>query len=447
MRVMKFGGTSVQNAEAVERLINIVKGKLEQSLTPIIVVSALSGVTNDLYEISNLAIDGFYPQAKEIIDHIEKRHLEMCKELAVKNTQQVLSICQDLKELVRIVSVLGELSERSKARIISTGEILSSNVISLALNAAGVKTSLIDSKKLIITDQNYLKAEPNFDAIQKQAPDIIGKALKNHDAVITQGFQSASENHEITVLGRGGSDYTASLLGMAINADEIEIWTDVDGVHTTDPRRVSKTHSIKSISFEEAAEMAQLGAKVLHPLTIQPALMKNIPVRVMNSLKPDLEGTLILPGENIKAGVKSISCKENIVVVNIFTPKMINTFGFLNKIFEIFNSKGVSVDLISTSEANVSVTIDSGENWTSVIDELSQFAVVNVEKDKAQVSVVGKEIFTVKEICSRIFGCLSEYNISMISAGASSINVSFVTERSKLNNVIQSLHNEFFDKK
>lgn len=233
---------------------------------------------------------------------------------------------------------------------------------------------------------------------------------------------------------------------MALEVSEIEIWTDVDGVHTVDPRRVEKTWSIAEISFEEAAELASFGAKVLHPLTIQPAIEKNIPVRVLNSMNPSNPGTLILRGDMVKkSGVKSISFKEHITVINIFSTKMLNTSGFLGKVFAIFEKHKASVDLISTSEVNISLTLDNSAGLEQIVAELSRISKVSVESDKSQISVIGKDLKTTKGVVGRVFGTLGEYNVNMISQGASNINISFVVDRRDLNGVIALLHREFFE--
>ena len=265
------------------------------------------------------------------------------------------------------------------------------------------------------------------------------------DAIITQGFVGVTPDGEPTVLGRGGSDYSASLIGMAIDAERIEIWTDVDGVRTADPRKVQNTKYLEKISFEEAAEMAHFGAKVLHPLTIEPAVKKNIPIYVLNSMNPSGKGTAILRNELIEDGVKSVSFKESIKVINIFSTRMINTSGFLRRVFEIFSESKVSVDLISTSEANISVTVDASQNIDPVVRELSEFADVIVDDDKAQVSVIGKNIVRLNGMLKKTFTPLKKCNVYMISQGASFVNISFVVDREELAEVVQDLHDHLFD--
>lgn len=447
---MKFGGTSVANSDAVTRVISTVRGRLGEK--PVVVVSALSKVTDLLYKISDEAARRNRSGAMELLGQLRSRHLDLAGELMPDDPVQcgtakekVNEICDALTSFVDAVCAVGELSPRSKAIIISNGEYLSSNVICCAMNASGIRTNYIDARRMIVTDDNYLKGDPDMDAISSRAPGVVLGAYEYADAVITQGFVSATAEGEPTVLGRGGSDYSASLIGMAIDATRIEIWTDVDGVRTADPRRVENTKCLDKISFEEAAEMAHFGAKVLHPLTIEPAVRKNIPIYVLNSMNPEGKGTAILQSSFIEDGVKSVSCKENILVINIFSTKMINTSGFLKKVFAIFSEFKVSVDLISTSEANISVTVDATQDITGVVSALSEFADVYVDSDKSQVSVIGKNIVNLKGLLEQTFAPLRDCKIYMISQGASYVNISFVVDRDTLTDVVRQIHKYLFE--
>ena len=447
---MKFGGTSVANFEAITRTIFIVGGKLDQK--PVVVVSALSKVTDLLYKIADAAASKNKVQTEELLGQIRSRHINLVRELLEQSPAlceqaetRVNEICDSLADLVSAVCALGELSDRNKAVIISNGEILSSTIICFAMNAKGIRTNFIDARKMMITSESYLKGEPISEEICARVPGIISEAYKGMDAVITQGFIGSNLQGEQTVLGRGGSDYSASLIGMAIDAERIEIWTDVDGVRTADPRRVQNTKELEKISFEEAAEMAHFGAKVLHPLTIEPAVKKNIPIYVLNSMNPSNKGTAILRNELIEDGVKSVSFKENIRVINIFSTRMINTSGFLRRVFEIFSESKVSVDLISTSEANISVTVDGTEKIDKVVAQLSEFADVIVDDDKSQVSVIGKNIVRLNGMLKKTFAPLKKCNVYMISQGASFVNISFVVDREELTEIVQDLHHHLFE--
>jgi len=450
MIVMKFGGTSVANYEAISRTINIVRGKLEEK--PIVVVSALSKVTDLLYKISDNAAEGNKAAADEKLSELRRRHIDLAKELLSSDESlcseavaEVNGICDSLSSFVGAVCSLGELTDRSKAKIISHGEWLSSTIICYAMNHGGIRTGFIDARKMIVTSAEYMKGEPVIGEIIKRVPEEVSKAYQGADAVITQGFIASTVKGEPSVLGRGGSDYSASLVGMAADASRIEIWTDVDGVRTADPRRVKNTRSISKISFEEAAEMAHFGAKVLHPLTIEPAVTKNIPVYVLNSMKPEGKGTAILQSDQIEDGVKSVSFKENILLLNIFSTKMINVSGFLNRVFGIFAEHKVSVDLISTSEANISLTLDASQNLDDVVRELSEFAEVDVDDDKSQVSIIGKNIVNLRGLLRQTMSSLNNSNIYMISQGASFVNISFVVDRSSLTEVVQGVHRYLFE--
>ena len=447
---MKFGGTSVANFEAITRAIFIVGGRLDQK--PVVVVSALSKVTDLLYRISDAAASRNASEAKSLMAELRSRHVNLASDLLEQSPSlkenavgRVNAICDSLEELVNAVCAVGELSDRNKAIIISNGELLSSTIICFVMNAKGIRTNFIDARKMMITSNEYLKAEPDVDEIVKRVPAVVNEAFKGMDAVITQGFIGTNHSGEQTVLGRGGSDYSASLIGMAMDAERIEIWTDVDGVRSADPRKVENTRYLEKISFEEAAEMAHFGAKVLHPLTIEPAVKKNIPIYVLNSMNPSGKGTAILRSELIEDGVKSVSFKENIRVINIFSMKMINTSGFLRRVFEIFSESKVSVDLISTSEANISVTVDAAEKIDAVVKQLSEFAEVIVDDDKSQVSVIGKNIVRLNGMLKKTFAPLKRTNVYMISQGASFVNISFVVDREELTEVVRDLHYHLFE--
>ena len=447
---MKFGGTSVANFEAITRAIFIVGGRLDRK--PVVVVSALSKVTDLLYRISDAAAARNASEARNLMSELRTRHVNLASDLleqspALKENAvaRVNSICDSLEELVNAVCAVGELSDRNKAIIISNGELLSSTIICYTMNAKGIRTGFIDARKMMVTNDSYLKGEPIVDEIAARVPGAVAQAYEGMNAVITQGFIASNMAGEQTVLGRGGSDYSASLIGMAVDAERIEIWTDVDGVRSADPRKVKNTKYLEKISFEEAAEMAHFGAKVLHPLTIEPAVKKNIPLYVLNSMNPSGKGTAILRNELIEDGVKSVSFKENIKVINIFSMKMINTSGFLRRVFEIFSENKVSVDLISTSEANISVTVDAGEKIDRLVEQLSEFCDVIVDDDKAQVSVIGKNIVRLNGMLKKTFAPLKRTNVYMISQGASFVNISFVVDREELTEVVQDLHDHLFD--
>lgn len=454
MIILKFGGTSVADAQAICRMMSIVEDRLNKE--PLIVVSALSKVTDTLYKICDYTEHCQAKEALLLVEHLRERHKHVADGLIpVENPlhaeacQKIDQLCNQLKKLVEVICDLEELSDRSRARIIATGEYLSSNLIGCALNARGIRTHLLDARKIILTDHNHLKGEPDLPRISEIAPQIIRQAQYLLDeapaqALITQGFVSATESGIPTVLGRGGSDYTASILGMAVNAQEIEIWTDVNGVHTADPRKVADTRSLPLISFEEAAEMAHFGAKVLHPSTIEPAVLKNIPISVLNSRQPEAPGTRILRDQDIPEGIKSLSCKEHVQIINIFSSRMINASGFLSRVFDLFSTHHLPIDLISTSQASISVSVPAEEDTDLLIEALSSFATVFVETDKSQVSLVGKRMARTPDLYPKLFECLRNEKIYMISQGARLNNLSLVIDRHRLSPLMNQLHQTLF---
>lgn len=447
---MKFGGTSVAGSGEISRVIGIIASKIEKK--PIVVVSAMSRVTDLLYHIADKASEKDKASAMEGLARLRERHISVAEELLRSYESYMLpavsavnELCDELERTVLAVCALGELSDRSRVVIVSTGELLSSTIIAYALSAHGLDAEWIDARKLIITEGDFLKGDPVESKICETVPALIDKAFQSSKTVITQGFISSDVSGIPSVLGRGGSDYTASLIGMAAGAEDIEIWTDVDGVLTADPRMVPAARKLKTISFEEAAEMAVYGAKVLHPLTIEPAVRSNIPIYVLNSSKPEGSGTLILGEAAPENCVKSVCFKKDIQVINIFSTKMINASGFLSRVFDVFSRNCVSVDLISTSEANISVTCGQRpKNIGKVINELSSFADVVMDSDKSQISVIGKNLIDIQGLMQKILGALRGKKLYMISQGASYVNISVVVDREVLPEAVNSIHESIF---
>ncbi|MFA5405277.1 MAG: lysine-sensitive aspartokinase 3 [Ignavibacteria bacterium] len=449
MIVMKFGGTSVQDSEAYNRVINIVKSRIEKK--PVVVLSATAKTTDTLLLCCKTASEGNYEKASEIIKQIKDRHLKIAAELVVNESKlgelktKTKDLLDGLRDIIKGIYLLSELSERSIAKVLSHGELLSTLILTYALNQKDIKAEYLDARNIMFTSKDFSNAEPLFDVISQKAPEQLTPIIKAGKVAITQGFIANTLDGITTTFSRGGSDYSASIIGMAMKAEEVEIWTDVNGILTADPKIVSDTKIINEITFKEAAELAFFGAKVLHPSTIIPAIEKNIPVRVLNSHHPEGKGTLIKNViEESDYLVKSITSKKEITVLNIYSPKMLLAHGFLKKIFEVFDKYKTSVDMITTSEVNVSLTLDNDENLQEIIKELSLFSEVNVEKDKSLVCIVGNNLKYIPGIAKKIFQVLGNYNITMISQGASIVNISFVVDKDCLNNVIQTLHKEFF---
>ena len=451
---MKFGGTSVGDAAAIRRTISIITKKIRSK--PVVVVSACSGITNLLHQLVDLTEQGERDQCEQIINAIKDRHKSIIDGLAslvdpkrpTPDTSEIEAkvdkLCNSLWTLSK-AHLGGQIPDVDRAYMISQGEYLSSNIICFMMNALGLVTAFVDARHFMITSHDYLSAAADITEVKKRAPAVIEKAFKNADAVITQGFVGVTMEGDPTIMGRGSSDYSASLLGMVLDSDRVEIWTDVDGICTADPNIVPTAKGISKLSYEEAAELARFGAKVLHPLSIEPAASKNIPLYVLNSMNPDCEGTMVMNSSCIFDGVKSISYNENIRLINIYSPKMINTAGFMSKIFSIFENQGISVDMISTSEASVTVTVDASVNTDPLAAELSKFGNVTVDRDKSQVSIIGKNIIGVKGAVAAVFDAVSDSKIYMMSQGSSFLNLSIVVDRPEMVSVIRKLHKTFFE--
>ena len=450
MIIMKFGGTSVADATAMLRTISIVESKLSQK--PVMVVSACAKVTDALYNVINLAEACKQEEASDAIAALKARHMGIVDDLNATFETVNERKDRDVRgKINRIFATLeehlneGNMSECDKATIISSGEYLSSNIIAYAMNMRDTKTNWVDARRMIVTDDDYLKANPLMDALAESSARVVKEAYAKYQTIITQGFIGVTEDGKPTLLGRGGSDYTASLIGMAIDADRIEIWTDVDGVRTADPRIVSNTKGLHKLSYEEATEMARFGAKVLHPLTLEPAQKKNIPVYVLNSMNPQNEGTAVLSRACVFDGIKTLSYKENIRVINIYSMKMINTVGFMEKVFKTFARHNVSVDLLSSSEASITVTVDANQNVDGAVKGLSTFADVTVDRDKAQISIIGKNIIGVRGLLATVFNAVIDSKIYMISQDTTYLNLSIVVDRPEMADVLKKLHQKIFE--
>jgi aspartate kinase len=447
MIVMKFGGTSVESAAAIERVAGIVRSRLERH--PVVVVSAMGKTTNKLLAIAAAAIEGrradYIRQIHDLRDfHSREARLVVPLEERAELDRTLDEHFQELTELVKGLAVLGELTPRSIDAISSYGERLSSYIVALAFRHFGMPAEHLDSRRVIVTDKHHTQAAPNFPLTNTRLRAAV-PPLAETAVVVMGGFIAATEDGVTTTLGRGGSDYTASIVGAGIDAEAIEIWTDVDGMLTADPTLLPGGHRVKTISFAEAAELAYFGAKVLHPATVVPAIEKNIPVLILNSRRPEVDGTRItaehVPCSNV---VKSIACKRNIGLVNIHSTRMLMAHGSLHRIFEIFNRYQTPVDMVSTSEVSVSLTIDSTHNVDAILAELRQFAEAELEREQAIVCLVGENIRYTPGVARRVFNSLDGINIRMISQGASLLNISFVVAERDLARTVKALHAELF---
>jgi len=434
---MKFGGTSVGSKEAITRTIGIVKGRLNER--PVVVVSAMSKVTDMLYKIADAAAAG--EDCTDLLSQLRDRHFNVIDELLFEDEIRRVQAHEAVNQLIAVMP----LQPVVKAGIISTGELLSSTVIGYVMNSWGIRTAWVDVREMMVLVGDPLKAAPDQDELCRKAPKVVDAAMSTNEAIITQGFIGHLPDGSPAVLGRGGSDYSASLIGMALDAVRIEIWTDVDGVKTADPRKVDNTQSLSQITFEQAAEMAHFGAKVLHPLTMEPAIRKNIPIYVLNSMNPSGKGTVILHDSDIEDGVKSLSSKDNMTVLNLSSNKMINTSSYLNKVFDVLSEAKVAVDLVNTTEDTISMTIESTPALETVVGKLSRFMNVSVEEGVSQVSVIGKNIMDLRELLVAAYPPIKDSKVFMISQGASYVNVTFVVEKSNVTEVLREIHRRLFE--
>jgi len=447
MIVMKFGGTSVESAAAIERVARIVKARQDRS--PVVVVSAMGKTTNKLLAIASAAIRAdrheFIRQIHDLRDyHSREARLVVPLSERAELDRTLDEHFQELTELVKGLAVLGELTPRSIDAISSYGERLSSFIVTLAFRHFGMKAEHLDARRVMITDHRHTQAAPNFPETYARLAAIVPPMTKD-GVVVMGGFIASTEDGVTTTLGRGGSDFTAAIVGAGIGAEEIQIWTDVDGMLTADPTILPGGHRVKTISFAEAAELAYFGAKVLHPATVVPAIEKNIPVLILNSRRPDVPGTRIVaeavPCDNV---VKSIACKRRISLLNIHSTRMLMAHGFLRRIFEVFDRFETSVDMVATSEVSVSLTIDNAQHLDAIAAELRQFAEVDSEKEQAIVCLVGENIRYTPGVAKRVFDSLSGINVRMISQGASLLNLSFVVAEKDVRRAVEALHEEFF---
>ncbi len=442
IRVLKFGGTSVADADAIERVLEIAKNTKSSA---VIVVSACSQVTNKLSSIINY-LENSNLSYQQLVNSIKEQHLQTAKKLGLSNSTNnfIEAEITRLNELCNALIILGEVPDKFKDEILSLGERLSSKIIANALKNIVSNAKHMNACKLIVTDSRHTRALVDFDKTQINIEKNLAPLMRNNSKVVVGGFISADEDGSITTLGRGGSDYSAAVIGNCLEAEAIEIWTDVDGILTSDPTKVSGTELISQLSFQEAAELAYFGAKVLHPKTLGPASRKNIPVFVKNTFKPETAGTKIRDAIRTQQAIKSIASRNNITVINIHSNHMYGAFGFLRRVFEVFDKHQCSVDVVTTSEVSVSITIEDTSRLKFLIEDLNKFSNTEVKSDRAIIAVVGDGLKQTTGIAASLFSAIKDVNISMISLGASEVNLTLVVDEKDEKEVIQKLHNSFF---
>jgi aspartate kinase len=445
--VVKFGGTSVGDAQSIERAAEIVKGRLARQ--PAVVVSALGGATNALLAIGEQSAKGHLIGALRGVETLRDRHFQQCEKLLGKSEEasevaaEMSASFDELASLAEALSVLGHATPRSFDAIAAFGEQLSSHLVAAFFRLRGIPAEHMDARDVFVTDDNFMSAEPQTDAIAEAARDQVQPLIESGRVPVMGGFIGRSTRGVTTTLGRGGSDYSASLLGAALHAEAIEIWTDVDGMLTADPRVVKGSKLIEQIRFDEASELASFGAKVLHPNTIAPAVRLGIPVFIYNSRNPNGKGTRITFDAPRRA-VSAIAGKAGITVVRVGAAKMLFARGFLRRVFEIFEKNGISVDVVATSEVSVSATVDDPSGLESLVVELSQLGDVSVERDRAIVAVVGAAISEDSAAMGRAIGALAGIKVHMMSLSSTGINLTMIVDGDQLNQVMERLHDSFF---
>jgi aspartate kinase len=462
--VMKFGGTSVEDASAILRTARIVAGRVSQGLQPVVVVSAMAKVTDLLISAATTAARGDRATALAITERLRIRHCDTATQLALGpalREDPMAAVRKDeglaathawmeaefdgLEEVLRGLAVVGELTPRISDMIVSYGERVSSRMITEAFARCGLQAVYVDARKCIVTDAQHGKAIPQDAATEERLKQHVVPHLAEGRVPVMGGFIGATDKGVTTTLGRGGSDFTAAVVGGGIDAGVIEIWTDVDGIMTADPRVCPDALRVKTISFEEAAELAYFGAKVLHPATILPAVKKNIPVFVLNSKNPESGGTRITAlATHCKSPFKSIAVKKRLTIMDIVASRMLLSHGYLRAIFEVFDKHKCPIDMVSTSEVSVSLSLDSNEKLPAIAADLSKLADVKYEGRKALVCMVGEDIRGQNGIAARVFQAIRHVNLRMISQGASEINMSFMVEEDDAEEAVRSLHAEFF---
>ncbi|HUQ45763.1 MAG TPA: lysine-sensitive aspartokinase 3 [Gemmatimonadaceae bacterium] len=447
MIVCKFGGTSVGDAESIARTASIIAGRRDRQ--PVVVVSALGGTTNQLLQVAEQAAKGQLIGALRAVEGLRDRHLTQTQLLlqgadADEVSNELSAMFDELAALAEALKTLGDLTPRSLDAIASLGEQLSSVLVVAAFRRHGLPAEHVDAREVMITDANYTRAEPQPEAIGEAVQRLVMPLVRAGKIPVMGGFIGSAQGSGVTTtLGRGGSDYSASLVGAALQADAIEIWTDVDGMLTADPRVVEGARLIERIGFEEASELASFGAKVLHPNTIAPAVMRGIPVWVLNSRKPLGTGTLIT-FDAPRRSVTAIAGKSGVTLVKVRSPRMLLTEGFMRTLFDVFGRHHTSVDVVATSEVSVSVTIDDASRLEALVIDLRELGDVTMERNRGIVSIVGNGISDGGTAMAKALGAIGDLRVHMLSLSSSGINLTVVVDGEQVAPAMRRLHDAFF---
>ena len=438
MKVMKFGGTSVGTPQRMKEVTQLV---IKSGEPVFVVLSAMSGTTNSLVEISDYLYKKNADGANEVINHLETKYMRHVEELYTKDDVKKAT-CEFLKdEFNYLRSFTKEIftSFEEKA-IVAQGEMMSTNMVVNYMKEQGIKAVLLNALDFMRTDKN---AEPDPVYIKEKLKAVMAEN-EGYQVYVTQGFICRNAYGEVDNLQRGGSDYTASLVGAAINAEEIQIWTDIDGMHNNDPRIVEKTQPIHQLQFEEAAELAYFGAKILHPTCVQPAKYAGIPVRLLNTMDPDAEGTTI-SNQTEYGKIKAVAAKDNIIAIKIKSSRMLLATGFLRKVFEIFESYQTPIDMVCTSEVAVSMSVDNSTHLGEIVDELKKYGTVTVDTGMCIICVVGDLDWSNIGFETRVLDALKNISVRMISYGGSNYNISFLIKEEDKRRALQSLSDNLFN--
>ena len=437
MKVMKFGGTSVGSPKNIKHVASLITESGEPTF---VVLSAMSGTTNTLLEISNYLYKKNSDGANEVINNLEKKYMQHVEELFTTDEYKQKTITFLQSEFAYIRSFTKDIfTSFEEKSIVAQGEIMSTNMMLNYLEEIGIKAILISALDFMRTDKN---SEPDAQYIKEKLTNIMADN-EGYQIYLTQGFICRNAYGETDNLLRGGSDFTASLIGVALQAEEIQIWTDIDGMHNNDPRFVEGTDAIRQLNFEEAAELAYFGAKILHPTCVQPAKYSGVPVRLKDTMDPQAPGTII-DNVLIKGKIKAVAAKDNITAIKIKSSRMLLATGFLRKVFEIFESYQTPIDMVATSEVGVSMSIDNIEHLNAIVDELKKYGTVTVDEDMCIVCVVGDLDWSNLGFETLVLEAMKDIPVRMISYGGSNYNISFLIKESDKQKALQNLSNVLF---
>src|ERR1051325_4538834 len=454
--IMKFGGTSVEGASAFKNVAGIVRDRLERC--PVVVVSAMARFTDALFESVARAftldaaaatdgLDKHFDRHRRVIDALLRVQASRMHGVIDQSRAEISELLQTAAaELKNAQSDIRDRRRFFEDAIASYGEQLSSALLAAVLVENQIPGFYVDARRCVITDGEHGCAAPLLSETFRHTREQLTPLISSGSVPVLGGFIGSTLAGQTTTLGRGGSDYTAALIGAALQADEIQIWTDVPGVLTADPRLVSKAHTVPHLSFEEAAELAYFGAKVLHPKTLHPAIERDIPVRICNSRAQEGGSTLVV-GETKKSPqtVKAIAHKTGVTTVQVTSTRMLGAYGFLRALFEVFDENRTAVDVVTTSEVSVSLSLDNTEALPQIVAELEQLGTVSIEEKRAILCVVGEGLRSTPGIAARIFSTISDINVSLISEGAARINLTFAVEEARVRETVARLHKEFFE--